>query len=237
MELNILMPILSEAVNWNKARINFLAQFLVALVKVRTVNFAEIATAFSGKAKTESKYKRIVRFFRSFTIDFTAMSKLIVALLPMKNLNWVLTMDRTNWKIGKININILMLGIAYKGIAFPIFWMLLPKRGNSNTSERKQLINRFLNVFSLSKIRCLVADREFIGTDWFSYLVDKSILFRIRIKENMLVTNARGIEVAVKNLFCHLQIGQSLILHRRTVCGLQLHVIGLKAPLKNNFTF
>ena len=34
-------------VAWNKARINFLAKFLIALIQVRTVNLAEIASAFS----------------------------------------------------------------------------------------------------------------------------------------------------------------------------------------------
>ncbi|EXW59539.1 hypothetical protein J878_4174 [Acinetobacter baumannii 44467_5] len=44
-----------------------------------------------------------------------------------------LTLDRTNWKWGKRNINILMLAIVYRGIAIPILWTLLNKRGNSDT--------------------------------------------------------------------------------------------------------
>ena len=45
-------------------------------------------------------------------------------------------MDRTNWKWGKSDIDILTLAIAYKGIAIPIYWELLDKRGNSDTQER-----------------------------------------------------------------------------------------------------
>lgn len=41
-------------------------------------------------------------------------------------------MDRTNWKFGEANINILMLGITYKGIAYPLLFSMLDKRGNSN---------------------------------------------------------------------------------------------------------
>ena len=55
----ILLPILQDAVNWNRARVHFLAHFLVAILKVKTVNFAEIATAFGTRAKIESNYKRI----------------------------------------------------------------------------------------------------------------------------------------------------------------------------------
>lgn len=40
------------------------AQFLVALIRVRTVNFSEIATAFCGDAKSNSHYRRIQRFFK-----------------------------------------------------------------------------------------------------------------------------------------------------------------------------
>lgn len=41
-------------------------------------------------------------------------------------------MDRTNWKFDEANINILMLGITYKGIAYPLLFSMLDKRGNSN---------------------------------------------------------------------------------------------------------
>ncbi|WP_265578869.1 hypothetical protein [Psychrobacter sanguinis] len=32
-----------------------------------------------------------------------------------------LTIDRTNWKWGKSNLNIFMLGVVYKGIAIPLY--------------------------------------------------------------------------------------------------------------------
>ena len=65
-------------------------------------------------------------------------------------------MDRTNWKFGEFNINILMLGITYKGIAFPLIFSLLPKRGNSNWEERKKIMERFIRLFGAECIDCLV---------------------------------------------------------------------------------
>ena len=79
----------------------------------------------------------------------------------------ILILDRTNWKFGKTNINILMLAIAYKGMAIPIFWNLLDKRGNSNFDERKKIIEKFLELFNVKQIKVLVADREFKGIKWF----------------------------------------------------------------------
>jgi hypothetical protein len=208
----------------------FLVAFITALVKVRSANLTEIATAFTGKAKTASKYKRIQRFFRSFEVDFTQISKLIVQFLPESE-NWILSMDRTNWKLGKLNINILVIGIVHKAIAFPIVWISLPKQGNSNTAERIDLMQRFIDIFGIAKIKCLTADREFIGQLWFSYLLENFIHFRIRIRDNFQVTNAKGQLVSVKTLFRDLKPGKYKILRgRRTVLGHKLFVVGSLAP-------
>jgi len=53
-------------------------------------------------------------------------------------------MDRTNWKFGTKNINILMLVVCCKNMAIPLIFKMLDKRGNSNTSERIWLINNFI---------------------------------------------------------------------------------------------
>lgn len=228
LEVQMVQVVLMEVLNWNRARINFLSNFIIALIKVKNVNLVEIATAFSGKAKKDSKYKRIKRFFGSFVIDSFLIAKLIIQMLSIKDGPWPLVMDRTNWKFGKVNINILVLGIAYKGIAFPIFWALLPKKGSSDTNERIQLLDCFLSSFMVERIKFFSADREFIGNKWFSYLLDKSVPFRIRIRENILVSNSRGVLVPVKTLFRDLRVGEYKILEgRRQVCGLELFVIGL----------
>jgi hypothetical protein len=228
-EIEIIKKAFQDHLKWNAVRIDFLANFLLALLKVRSVNLVEIATAFSRKTKRDSNYKRLQRFFRFFPIDFSTIGKLIVQLLPIKDKPWILTMDRTNWKFGKLDINPLVLGIAYKGIAFPILWIPLPKRGSSNTAERIELIDRFIRIFGITKIKCLTADREFIGQEWFGYLLNKLILFRIRIHENFLVTNARGIPVPAKRLFRGLRPGEWRVLKgKRMVLGHELFIVGLR---------
>jgi hypothetical protein len=230
-EVQVLVPVLAEVLQWNRARLTFVAHFILALVKVRTVNFTEIAVAFAGQAQPASNYKRIQRFFRAFPVDFLAISKLIVRMLPIRDSQWILTLDRTHWKLGRLNINLLVLGIAYTGIAFPVVWMTLSKQGNSNTGERIQMMARFLRSFGKDKIACLTADREFLGHKWFGYLLDHLIPFCIRIRENMLVTNGRGIAVHAKALFRELPPGEIRVLKgRRLVCGVKLFVVGLRLP-------
>ena len=57
-----------------------------------------------------------------------------------------------------------MLGIAYRGVAFPLLFSLLDKRGNSNCEERIQLVNRFIRLFGIDCIDCIMADRETEGS-------------------------------------------------------------------------
>ncbi|MDR1056290.1 MAG: hypothetical protein LBL90_10850 [Prevotellaceae bacterium] len=58
-----------------------------------------------------------------------------------------LVKDRTSWKFGKTNINVLTLAIAYDGVAFPILISTLNKRGNSHTRERVDIINSCVELF------------------------------------------------------------------------------------------
>ena len=86
------------------------------------------------------------------------------------------------------NINILMISVAYQGMSIPILWTMLPKRGNSNTQERRELVQRFLDLFGQECIEAFLADREFIGDEWFETLIYKHIPFYIRIRGNMWLT-------------------------------------------------
>ena len=63
------------------------------------------------------------------------------------------------------------MGVAHKGMAIPLFWYLLDKKGNSNYRERSKIIEDFIEVFGLEKIEVLVADREFTGKEWFKWLI------------------------------------------------------------------
>jgi len=63
-ELEILQNQLGKLLNSNKARIGFLAGMLLALLKVKTVNLAELARAFISTAEESSRYRRIQRFLK-----------------------------------------------------------------------------------------------------------------------------------------------------------------------------
>lgn len=137
-ELSLLQSTLKSDLPWHGARLNFLAQLLIALFRVKTVNLAEVATAFVGHAQVSSHDKRLQRFFRHFEWDNTELAKTVAAIMPFGT-SWVLCFDRTQWQFGQTTHNVFMLAVADQGVAFPLLWTLLPKRGNSNTSERIDL--------------------------------------------------------------------------------------------------
>jgi hypothetical protein len=178
---------------WNKARMTCFVQMLLALFMTRTVNLNRLACAiYNGAAKQSSRYRRLQRFFSDFKIDFELIAGFIFRLFFVAGDKWSLTMDRTNWKWGKSDINILTLGIVYKGTAIPIYWELLDKRGNSDTAERIALIKKFIRTFGKENVAELLCDREFVGEDWFNWLLKENISFSIRIRNNTVTTNARG---------------------------------------------
>ena len=78
------------------------------------------------------------------------MARFIVRQLP--DGQYLLTLDRTNWKFGQTNINILCLAIAQQGVVIPALSILLDKKGNSNTDERIPLIHKFIELFGVEKI-------------------------------------------------------------------------------------
>ncbi|MFP4004928.1 MAG: transposase, partial [Alphaproteobacteria bacterium] len=98
-----------------------------------------------------------------------------------------LAMDRTNWEFGKAHINILMLSVMWNGVGIPLIWTLLPKAGNSHTSERTNLLDRLSAVFPDMQIASLTGDREFIGEEWMAYLAREKIPFVLRLRENQHV--------------------------------------------------
>ena len=169
-------------------RIDFITQFVEALVKRQTVNLSKLASFFTGyewtKVKTESCYRRIQNFFTDFQFNRRDLARLIVSKLP-KNKKLKLSLDRTNWDFGTKNINFLALGVQFHGQAIPLMCWELDKKGNSNTQERIDVIESLLEVISLNQIEDFVADREFIGDDWMDFLIDKVFPFTIRLRSDL----------------------------------------------------
>ena len=116
---------------------------MLVIILKQTCNLSSASKALPIKCLPQSFYRRMQRFFAGQYFDYRQIS---VDFQYVSFDQVQLTLDRTNWKWGKRNINILMLAIVYRGIAIPILWTLLNKRGNSDTKERIALIQRFIAI-------------------------------------------------------------------------------------------
>ena len=206
--------ILKEHLIWNKAHLDCFIGMLLSLLHLKQVNLTQLALAFPSDVKLSSRYRRLQRFFQKVSFDYDA-----IALLLMKNFgfygkNYYLTLDRTNWKWGKSNLNILTLGVVYKGIAIPILWEVLDKQGNSSQKERITLMKRFIRQFGQHNLSGLLGDREFIGEVWWEWLTNASIPSLIRIKKNQKIIDAQDQERAVGSLFSDLKINKVRVLRK-----------------------
>jgi hypothetical protein len=223
-----LVDVLKEGFSLHGARLDFMSCFIKALIIVRTVTMSTLSSGLNPVVYPESNEKRLKRFFSEIKLDKPSYGKLILKLL-VQTKSYVLSLDRTNWKVGSININILMLGICYKGIALPLAWKLLDKRGNSSTRERLDLLDQVLAYLPASAIEAIVADREFMGKTWFKGLKQRNLCFVMRLRNNTLIgSKARNISAAKR--YAYLEKGETYICPKRVcIYGLRLNLAVTKA--------
>jgi len=176
-----------------------LAWLIVGMVNARTVNLSHIAAQFPGSAQVSSSYRRLQRFFQYVRLDEDWLACAMIKLLNIHS-PWLLCLDRTNWKIGRRDVNILMLAVVTRRVRVPLMWTVLNKDGASNTTERIELMRRYLALFGARSITWFLADREFIGKGWIDFLLENNIMFVIRVKENTRVVLEDGRSYVLKNL-------------------------------------
>lgn len=158
---------------------------ILGIMQSRSVTFWELALVINDKVETESNLRRIQRFFEQYELNYLQIAIILMSFIPQRKLT--LCIDRTNWKFGTVNINILALTAYYKGTAIPIIFELLDKRGNSKQVERMDLLDTFIELFGAKRIKSILGDREFIGDKWYKYLLKNKIHFYIRIPKSHLV--------------------------------------------------
>jgi hypothetical protein len=190
---------LSAHIDLSNSRLETLALLITGMIGARTVNLSHIASERGAPVKVASSYRRFQRFFQYVTPDEDWAARLIVALLGLTG-PWTLCLDRTNWKIGAKDVNILMLAVITRRHRVPLMWRLLDGPGTSSTAQRIDLMQRYLALFGAASVKTLLADREFIGGEWLRYLKENNIPFVIRVKEGMTVITEDGRRLTLASL-------------------------------------
>jgi hypothetical protein len=209
---------------------NRISETIFCMIKSGTVSLSKISVNFNGEAKNESKRKALHRLIKDLNIDRDRISRLLFEMFPGRKSKVAIIIDRTSWKFGGININIFMLSLSYKNMAFPIMWSILENKGGSSSSDdRIDLIQRFINLFGSKRIGCILGDREFASVSFIEYLIKLDVNFRLRIKGNVKTNKKNGDETCVRNLFRSLKKGECIAFEeKRNILGHCLFISGKK---------
>ncbi len=211
-----------------KRRSFFITRMVISLITMCSVSYSQLALGLNPLVKVASNFKRIQRFFKGFTFSFSNYISFVFNILKRfgKDDRFILAIDRTNWKFGKLNINILMIAVCYNGTSIPLIWKLLDKRGNSNQNERILLIRvlrKLTRVSDWNCLRCITMDREFEGNKWLSYLQSMGLPFVLRVKKSANVWN-RNKKCKIWQLF---ECDYHRVMRKtRKVYGLNLYISG-----------
>jgi Transposase DDE domain len=208
---NALSRAVAKHISLSATRRETLSWLALLIMQHGTISLWRLAAYVASAAQTASVQRRFYRFFQFVRLDGTHSARVVVELLGLSGKPWVLAIDRTNWDFGKTTINILMISVAWNGMGIPLLWTLLPTAGNSNTSERTDLLDRLRAAFPNMKIAALMGDREFIGDTWMAYLQRENIPFILRLRENQYVLREGYVALPISVIAQHLKVGEKMI--------------------------
>lgn len=219
---------LSKYFDWNKARLDCFARIILSLFVVRTVNLKEIALGMPSKCQIDSRYRRLQRFFGQFKWDYCLLARWLFRWFFAKDQKVYLIVDRTNWYWGKQKINIMMLSVAYEGLAIPLMWQMLDKGGTASGEEHCEIISRYIEWFGKENILGVLGDREFGNGTLFKFLSAEKVQFFIRIKDNIVI------KVGKKKLFTIKKIFSDLNVKETKIFGAAVFILGQKVYLSGS---
>lgn len=161
------------------------AEVLFGILQAESTLHRKIALHIDREATPASITRMVARTFHETNLTPQDVADVLLPLLPPGKLTFV--MDRTNWKLGSHDLNLLVLGVALGDVVLPLIWKVLPHGGNSDMRARMLLVGLLLKRLPARRWAVLIADREFIGQEWFSFLRDRKIRRCIRIREDTLL--------------------------------------------------
>ncbi|MCS4184936.1 hypothetical protein GGP43_002993 [Salinibacter ruber] len=80
------------------------------------------------QVETDPTQRRLQRFFAGFAFGHEALGQFLLDLVPTDP-PYVVVLDQTEWHFGQTPVNVLTVGVAYEGIAFPVTSATLGHRG------------------------------------------------------------------------------------------------------------
>lgn len=201
------------------------AEVIFGILQAESTLHRKIALHINRPATTESITRMVARVFHDAGLSQQDVQDILLPLLPAGKLK--LVMDRTNWTLGQRSLNLLVLGVVIGKNVLPLAWIELDHGGNSHTYARIWLVSKLLKRLPAQRWAVVIADREFVGKEWLTFLKWKKIKRCIRIRENTAIDD----DEYARDCFTTLQPGEVQTLFERAwVYGSWMHVVATLSP-------
>ncbi|WP_044233699.1 transposase [Haliscomenobacter hydrossis] len=112
----------------------------------------------------------------------------------------------------------------------PIYWVQLQKLGSSSQEERKKIFEQVFKLFDLRGMT-LLADREYVGQQWFKFLKANQLNFVIRLRwaDYYEHVDAQG-GLSYEQMAQKCVDRRKLLKKRITLLGQQYHLLMMPNP-------
>jgi hypothetical protein len=149
----------------------------------KQVKIERLAATLPLPIQQNSRRRHIQRFLKLTRLSvvlvwFPLIKEIITQRIP-KAKRLIIALDRTAWQEN----NILIASAIYKKRAFPIFWILLSKKGASNLREKQIVLRPVIKLFKAHQI-VIVGDREFHSVDRAEWIDRQGVKFVLRQKKD-----------------------------------------------------
>ena len=149
----------------------------------KQVKIERLAATLPLPIQQNSRRRHIQRFLNlrrlSVVILWFPLIKEIITRRISKGKQVIIALDRTQWQEN----NLLMVSVIYQKRAFPIFWILLSKKGASDLREQQSVLRPVLKLFKTHNI-VIIGDREFHSVDLAQWIHGQGVKFVLRQKKD-----------------------------------------------------
>ena len=157
----------------------------------KQVKIERLAATLPLPIQQNSRRRHIQRFLKLTRLSvvlvwFPLIKEIITQRIP-KAKRLIIALDRTAWQEN----NILIASAIYQKRAFPIFWILLSKKGASNLREQQIVLRPVIKLFKAHQI-VIVGDREFHSVDLAEWIDRQGVKFVLRQKKDTNFRLRRG---------------------------------------------
>lgn len=195
-----------------KPTMHLLVWIMLALLEKTAAHLFRLAEKLpDDDTKDMARRQKIRRFMSNHRIfPYLFLHALVALARPLfRNASVLeLVLDRTEWIKRGTPVNVLNVGLSYKGRSLPLFWLVFNRRGNSSLQDWKAALTPVIEAlrsapWTQGKQIHVIADREFASPKlsewlWVTFHVGSTLRLKRSEYFNYFNSEAETAKVSIK---------------------------------------